>query len=83
MDGPGIRKVLAAYEAAQKKGIAIGAGTQRRHQMSYLETMKRVHGGAIGDIVAMPLLLEPGHPVLRQEGAGRQGGEGDGPGLSS
>jgi predicted dehydrogenase len=53
VDGPGIRKALAAYEEAQKKGLGIAAGTQRRHQLSYLETMKRVHDGAIGDVVAM------------------------------
>jgi myo-inositol 2-dehydrogenase/D-chiro-inositol 1-dehydrogenase len=53
VDGPGIRKVLAAYEDAQKKGLAIVAGTQRRHQLGYLETMKRVHDGAIGDITSM------------------------------
>jgi predicted dehydrogenase len=52
VDGPGIRKVLAAYEQARKKNLAIAAGTQRRHQLGYLETMKRLHGGAIGDIVA-------------------------------
>lgn len=50
-DGPGIRKVLAAYEAAQKKGLAIVAGTQRRHQLGYVETMKQIHEGAIGDLV--------------------------------
>src|SRR5262249_22032915 len=38
VDGPGIRKVLAAYEEAQKKGLGIAAGTQRRHQLGYLET---------------------------------------------
>jgi predicted dehydrogenase len=52
VDGPGIRKVLKAYEEAKKKGLAIVAGTQRRHQNSYLETMKRIHEGAMGDIVA-------------------------------
>src|SRR5262249_28313145 len=52
VDGPGIRKVLDAYEAAQKKGLCIVAGTQRRHQHGYLETMKRIQDGAIGDIVA-------------------------------
>jgi len=50
-DGPGIRKVLAAYESAQKKGLHIVAGTQRRHQLGYVETMKRIHDGAIGDLV--------------------------------
>ncbi len=51
VDGPGIRKVLEAYEEAQKKGLHIAAGTQRRHQLPYIETMKRIHDGAIGDIV--------------------------------
>lgn len=53
VDGPGIRKVLAAYEESRKKGLAIAAGTQRRHQKGYLETMKQIHDGAIGDITAM------------------------------
>jgi len=51
VDGPGIRKVLAAYEEAKQKGLHIVAGTQRRHQRPYLETMKRIHDGAIGDLV--------------------------------
>jgi predicted dehydrogenase len=51
VDGPGIRKVLKAYEAALQKGLAIVAGTQRRHQKAYLETMRRIHDGAIGELV--------------------------------
>jgi myo-inositol 2-dehydrogenase/D-chiro-inositol 1-dehydrogenase len=51
VDGAGIRKVLAAYEDAKNKGLHIAAGTQRRHQAPYLETMKRIHDGAIGDLV--------------------------------
>jgi predicted dehydrogenase len=50
-DATGIRKVLAAYEEALKKKLYIVAGTQRRHQAGYLETMQRIHEGAIGDIV--------------------------------
>jgi len=42
----------AGAEEAKKKKLAIVAGTQRRHQTGYLETMKRIHGGAIGEIVA-------------------------------
>jgi myo-inositol 2-dehydrogenase / D-chiro-inositol 1-dehydrogenase len=53
VDGPGTRKVLAAYEDALKKKIAIAAGTQRRHQASYLETMKRIHDGELGTITAL------------------------------
>jgi myo-inositol 2-dehydrogenase / D-chiro-inositol 1-dehydrogenase len=51
VDGPGIRKVLKAYEEAVRKNLAIVAGTQRRHQRAYLETMKQIHDGAIGDLV--------------------------------
>jgi myo-inositol 2-dehydrogenase/D-chiro-inositol 1-dehydrogenase len=51
VDGTGIRKVLAAYEEALKKGLGIGAGTQRRHQQAYQETLKRIHDGAIGELV--------------------------------
>jgi myo-inositol 2-dehydrogenase / D-chiro-inositol 1-dehydrogenase len=52
VDGPGVRSVLAGYEAARSKGLAIVAGTQRRHQTGYIEALKRVADGTIGDIVA-------------------------------
>ena len=51
VDGPGIRTCLEVYEQANQKGVAIAAGTQRRHQYGYIETIKRIHDGAIGDIV--------------------------------
>jgi len=52
VDGTGIRKVLAAAEEAHKKGLSVVAGTQRRHQAGYIECMKRIHDGAIGNLVA-------------------------------
>jgi myo-inositol 2-dehydrogenase/D-chiro-inositol 1-dehydrogenase len=52
VDPVGIRSVLASSEAAKQKGLCIVAGTQRRHQKIYLATMKRVHDGAIGDLVS-------------------------------
>jgi myo-inositol 2-dehydrogenase/D-chiro-inositol 1-dehydrogenase len=52
VDPVGIRSVLASADLAAQKGIGVVAGTQRRHQIHYLETMSRVHDGAIGDIVA-------------------------------
>lgn len=51
VDGTGIRKVLAAYEEAKKKDLHIVVGTQRHHQPGYIESLKRIHDGAIGDIV--------------------------------
>jgi len=52
VDGPGIRSVLETYEQAKAKNLAIVGGTQRRHGNGYIETMKRVHDGAIGELQA-------------------------------
>ncbi|HLF34314.1 MAG TPA: Gfo/Idh/MocA family oxidoreductase, partial [Cyclobacteriaceae bacterium] len=40
-------------EMAKKKGLAIGAGTHRRRENATVETIKRIHGGEIGDISAL------------------------------
>jgi predicted dehydrogenase len=52
VDPAGIRSVLAASELAEKKKLAIVAGTQRRHQAHYVEIMKRINNGDIGEVVA-------------------------------
>jgi predicted dehydrogenase len=52
-DAAGVRKVLAAAEESKKKGLAVGVGLQRRHQTGYLETIKRLQDGAIGDLLAL------------------------------
>jgi len=49
VDPVGIRSVIESAELAKQKGLAIVAGTQRRHQNDYLEIMKRVHNGDIGE----------------------------------
>jgi len=52
VDPPGIRSVITSSELATQKGLAIVAGTQRRHQAHYLEILKRVNNGDIGEIVS-------------------------------
>ncbi len=44
--------MLNTYELAKQKNLAIGVGTQRRHQPEYLETIERIKDGAIGEIVS-------------------------------
>jgi len=61
VDPAGIRKVLAAAEEAQKKGLAIVAGTQRRHQAAYLESMKRIKDGALGELVTARVKWDQGN----------------------
>lgn len=52
VDGPGVRTCLAVYEEAKAKGIGILAGTQNRHKTGYRQTMKLIHDGSIGQVVA-------------------------------
>lgn len=53
VDGPGARIMYAAGEEAKKKGLKVVAGTQRRHHPGYIETVKRIHDGAIGDVTSL------------------------------
>ncbi|MEN7547037.1 Gfo/Idh/MocA family oxidoreductase [Rapidithrix thailandica] len=51
-DATGVRKILAAAKKAKEKKLNVIVGLQRHYQTSYRELMKRIHDGAIGDIVA-------------------------------
>jgi len=50
VDGPGIRRLLAANEEAKKKRLKVGVGLMYRHQRGYQETIARIHQGAIGPV---------------------------------
>lgn len=50
-DAPGVRKVLEVAEKARQKKLNVVVGLQRHYQPSYLELMKRIHDGEIGEIV--------------------------------
>ncbi len=52
VDPAGVRRVIAAGELAREKGLAVGAGTQRRHEAVYLDNYRAVADGAIGKIVS-------------------------------
>lgn len=52
VDPVGVRSVLASTELAAQKGLSIVSGAQRRHQSSYLDILRRIHEGAIGEILS-------------------------------
>ena len=70
VDGAGVRKFLAANEEAKKKNLAVAIGLQRRHERKYMETVKAIQDGAIGDIVLARAYWNGQTPwvKLRQEG---------------
>jgi predicted dehydrogenase len=45
-----VRSVIESGEIAAKKGLTIGAGTQRRSDNAFRELVARIHAGEIGDI---------------------------------
>ncbi|MHC4475766.1 MAG: Gfo/Idh/MocA family protein [Planctomycetota bacterium] len=51
VDPPGGRKIIEVGELAKQKGLAVVAGTQRRHQSNYRKNQYAVQHGAIGTIV--------------------------------
>ena len=61
VDPVGIRSIIETSELAKKKGLSIVAGTQQRRMPQYIEVMKRVHSGQIGDIVAAQCYWDWGH----------------------
>ncbi len=53
VDGPGIRSVIESARLAKEKGLALRAGFCFRWDNALQETIKRVHGGDIGEIVTI------------------------------
>ena len=51
VDAAGVRRVLKSTAEAKKKNLAVAVGLQRRHERRYMETIKRLQDGAIGDII--------------------------------
>jgi predicted dehydrogenase len=53
VDTPGVKSVLASCEEAAKKNLSVVSGLCLRYSNHYKEMMRRLHAGAIGDIVAI------------------------------
>lgn len=53
VDGPGVRRFLAANEQAKQKGLAVAVGHHLRHEVKHKEIIKRIHDGAIGQLKFM------------------------------
>ena len=49
-DVTGVRRVLEASKKAKEKGLNVGVGLQRRHEERYINCVKQLQDGVIGDI---------------------------------
>ena len=52
VDPVGVRRVIDAGIRAKQKALSVVAGTQRRHESSYLELMDQINSGELGEIVS-------------------------------
>lgn len=75
VDPTGVRSVMESVKLAKEKKLALRAGFNMRFEPAYEEAMKRVHDGAIGDIVAI-YSTRLGNRLTRFDGI-RKEGQGD------
>ena len=50
VDGPGYRILMETNKKADEKNLMVGGGLQRRHEPPYMESVKKLQDGALGDI---------------------------------
>jgi predicted dehydrogenase len=60
VDAPGVRSVLESCEEAQKKGLTVVSGLCYRYDPPKIETIKRIHDGAVGDVLTMHVSYNTG-----------------------
>jgi predicted dehydrogenase len=53
VDAPGVRSVLAACELAKKKKLSLVSGLCLRYDLGFQDTVRRLHDGAVGDILVL------------------------------
>ncbi len=60
VDGPGVRRIMAANEEAKKKGLLVAVGHHLRHETKHSETIQRIHDGAIGKLEYLRAYFDTG-----------------------
>lgn len=72
VDPTGVRSVMESVKLAKEKKLALRAGFNMRFEPAYEEAMKRIHGGDIGDIVAI-YSTRLGNRLTRFDGIRKEG----------
>ena len=64
-DAPGFNKLMEVNKLADQKGLKVGVGLQRRHDRGYMEGVKRIHEGSLGDLVFLQVYWNGDSPWVR------------------
>jgi len=62
-DPVGTRRFIAAVKKAEESKLTVVAGTQRRSQKDYIQTVQKIHDGVLGEVVSLSATYLSG-PVL-------------------
>jgi predicted dehydrogenase len=73
-DPVGVRRFMAAAKKSEEKKLTVVSGAQRRFQKEYVETVKKLQDGAIGDMRAA-YAYWVGTPVIQQKGRDAKWGD--------
>ncbi len=66
-DPTGVRRFMEAARKSEAMKLTVMSGAQRRFSTDYMETVKKIQDGAIGDVRAM-YAYWVGSPVIQQKG---------------
>ena len=69
VDAPGYRSLQESNKLADEKNLKVVVGLQRRHQKPYLQGIKKIHDGDIGDITFMRAYWNGGAIWVRNRAA--------------
>ncbi len=73
-DPVGVRRFMAAAKKSEEMKLTVVSGAQRRFQREYVETVKKIQDGAIGDVRAL-YAYWVGTPVIQQKAKDPKWGE--------
>ena len=62
-DPVGTRRFIAAVKKAEESKLTVVAGTQRRSQKDYIETVQKIREGVIGEVVGLSATYLSGDPA--------------------
>jgi predicted dehydrogenase len=69
-DVPGVKKVIEACKLAKEKKLTIVSGLCYRYDQPKMEIIKRIHDGAVGDIVALQAQYNGGGTWMKPRQSG-------------
>jgi myo-inositol 2-dehydrogenase / D-chiro-inositol 1-dehydrogenase len=71
VDAPGFRSLMETNKLADEKNLKVVVGLQRRYQESYIRGIKKIHDGALGDLILCRAYWNGTEPWFRERKPGQ------------